>query len=643
MDTKRRVESEFNLALIDEICTRIKRNKRVQRALPGDGFLRIDRQLPFLCVYRRPANKEDPLTSRLVISEAAYIIIPAGRYRAKYQLLLKRIIEVLSHSFGSFLLFQLWAGTEVREDESVEPEAVRPEFEIFADTSGGLISTCDVLESGLKKIQILKKKARTAITYSRTTHPPDMPPILSRSQMSALNCDTLGLAVQPIYRNLETDEAFPLVFRGLHRGLSHALRQAFFEFTRSNTRTRPLHYHALGPRSINKSVLEVDHKLAAIGSAYDFLLLASPINTQACWQDFKKSGFGKAPLFHYRPLPVDPAELKKELYSINLNRVADPTLSYMFRQKRSELDRELTMLYDRGTDDFLLSSLQLYGRVEAPLVRTALEIIDSFPGRSRDETFTGRHSAADFARRAQAEIDKFRSVCGEAATSRVIITDEVSGLICSQGNMLVGSSVHVPNNRVEALIQHEIGTHILTRINGRQQPFQLLAGGLNGYDEIQEGLAVLAEYLVGQLNIARLRLLAGRVIAAHHICGGATFIDTFQLLVDEYGFEAFTAFRITARIYRGGGLVKDAIYLRGLIRLLNYLADDGDLNLLFTGKFALEHIPIIRELLHRKVLVPPVLQPTYMTSKAALKRLNHLRQGLSPIDLISTQRKRDRI
>ena len=641
MDIKRRVESEFNQALIEEICTRITLNKRVQRALPGEGFLRIDRQLPFLCVYRKPVGKEDPLTSRLVISEASYIIIPAGRYRAKYKLLLKRIVELLSKSFGSFLLFQLWAGTEIQEDESIEPEAVRPEFEIFADTSGTLISTCDVLESGLKKIQILKKKARTATTYSRTTHPPDMPSMLSRTQMLALNCYSLGLAVQPIYRNLATDEAFPLVFRGLHRGLSHSLRQAFFEFTRSNTCTRPPHYHALGPRAINKSVLEVDHKLAAISSAYDFLLLASPINTQPCWQDFKKNGFAKAPLFHYRPLPIDPAELKKELYSINLNRISDPTLSHMFRQKRSEIDRELTMLYDRGTDNFLLSSLQLYGRVEAPLMRSALEIIESFPGRTRDETFTGRHSAFDFAMRARAELDKFRRICGDAVTSRVIITDEVSGLICSQGNLLVGASVHVPNNRVEALIQHEIGTHILTRINGKQQPFQLLAGGLNGYDEFQEGLAVLAEYLVGQLNIARLRLLAGRVVAAHHICGGATFIDTFQFLVDEYGFEAFTAFRITARIYRGGGLVKDAIYLRGLIRLLNYLADDGDLNLLFTGKFALEHIPIIRELLHRKVLVPPALQPSYMSNKAALKRLNRLKEGLSPIDLIRTQRKRE--
>ena len=82
----------------------------------------------------------------------------------------------------------------------------------------------------------------------------------------------------------------------------------------------------------------------------------------------------------------------------------------------------------------------------------------------------------------------------------------------SNGNLFIGKRVKIPESRAEALIQHEVGTHVLTYINGKNQPFQQLYCGLSGCDELQEGLAVLSEYLVGGLSPPRLRLLAGRVI-----------------------------------------------------------------------------------------------------------------------------------
>ena len=45
------------------------------------------------------------------------------------------------------------------------------------------------------------------------------------------------------------------------------------------------------------------------------------------------------------------------------------------------------------------------------------------------------------------------------------------------------------------------------------------------------------------------------------------------------------------RVYRGGGLTKDAIYLRGLRDLLAYLSAGHDLEPLYVGKIALEHVP----------------------------------------------------
>ena len=48
----------------------------------------------------------------------------------------------------------------------------------------------------------------------------------------------------------------------------------------------------------------------------------------------------------------------------------------------------------------------------------------------------------------------------------------------SNGNLLIGKRLQIPESRVEALIQHEVGTHVLTYVNGRNQPFQQLYCGL---------------------------------------------------------------------------------------------------------------------------------------------------------------------
>jgi uncharacterized protein (TIGR02421 family) len=209
----------------------------------------------------------------------------------------------------------------------------------------------------------------------------------------------------------------------------------------------------------------------------------------------------------------------------------------------------------------------------------------------------------------------------------------------SQGNLLIGRSTKIPTSRVEALLQHEVGTHVLTYFNGRAQPFQQLYTGLAGYEELQEGLAVLAEYLVGGLSRPRLRLLAGRVVAVQCLVDGASFIDTFRHLHRTYGFEQRTAFTITVRVYRSGGLTKDAVYLRGLVRVLEYLKGGGELDPLFVGKIMSDHIPIIRELQARQVLRPVPLRPRYLDNPRTAPKLERLRTGLTVLNLVERRKK----
>jgi uncharacterized protein (TIGR02421 family) len=204
----------------------------------------------------------------------------------------------------------------------------------------------------------------------------------------------------------------------------------------------------------------------------------------------------------------------------------------------------------------------------------------------------------------------------------------------SRGNLLVSDQSQIPSSRVEALIQHEVGTHVLTYHNGRAQKMRHLYTGFAGYDALQEGLAVLAEHLVGGLSRPRLRLLAARVVAARLMVDGASFVETFRALDRGYGFARRTAFVITMRTYRSGGLTKDVVYLRGLLQILDYLARGGDLEPLFVGKIATQHLPVIRELRWRGVLTEPPLLPRYLSSADALDRLGKLRRGASVLQLI---------
>lgn len=629
---QRTITSDF----IEEVCRLLHDGKTLRYQLPFDGRLHMDRQLPFLCVYRDPIGNPDLETERLVTGEACYLITSARSSQVKRTTdLVGAIAKTLSLEFGAILLIEIWAGTEVKEDETVDPEAIRPIFTIHATSAENecMSKVHETLWDALKRIKIMKKSAEVNMRYGRRTAPPGLSSLIPLNRMASLNCWSIGLEVHPIYRSPERGNDFPMVLRTLHRGISRALKRACFVFTLNQTTHRPRHYHNLGAKAVTRAVWDVDRKLAEIDSS-DFLLLCTPINTSAAWGAFKRNRFERQPVFHYRPIPIDPALLKKRLYSINLDRAEDPTLDLLFREKRAELDRQLTMLVDRNTKNFLYGSIQLYGRVDDTLNLTATSILEKIPGRTSDDLAHGKLDAAQFCALAEKEVTKYGALLPESRPT-ITLTDEVASMMVSHGCLLVNPSLRIPELRARALIEHEVGTHILTYWNARAQPFKLLSTGFAGYDEFQEGIAVLTEHLVGGLSASRMRILAGRVVAARYIEDGATFIETFRRLERNHDFEQRSAYRITMRTYRGGGLTKDAVYLRGLVSLLNYLETDGDFEPLLIGKIARRHVPIIRELRSRQVLQPPPLTPTYLSDDEALKRLKNLAQGVTPLELIN--------
>jgi uncharacterized protein (TIGR02421 family) len=631
--------------LIRNVCTRLAGNKRIRRQLPARGRIHIDRQLPFLCLYRQPGERDDAGTERLITGQASYVIASGKpKYRKGLSLLMANVIRTLSPEFGGFLFVELWTPRGGGSGTQTDGRADTPAFRILLHPrdSQRLSDTVETLRKALENVKVSRRIKTTTgveVHYATRISPTDLPPLVSFSEARARGCSLIGIEVAPVFRNPESGDPFPLVLQTMRRSMTRALQRAFFEFTRSSTTHRPPHYQALGRRAVVKAVFEVDQKLAEVANAFDFLLQVTPVNFKSAWSEFKRRGFERAPRFYYRPLPVDPDLMKRKLYNTPVEKVEDPTLAALFREKRRELDRQLSMLMERNTPHFFYGSLQLFGSVDESLLRLAREILETYPPRGREAGKNGHLTAVAIAEHARIEIASYREAYADFSAKVEVRDDISSGLMVSFDTLLIGQGTRIPSFRREAILHHEIGTHLLTYFNGRAQPFKLLCLGLADYQELQEGLAVLSEYLGGVLTPARLRVLAARVIAVESLEQGASFVETFRALNRIYGFERSTAFGITMRVYRGGGLTKDGVYLRGLVALLDYLRKGGELEPLLIGKISADHISVVRELQLRKVLSSPALMPRYLQSDRGKERLERVRTRGNVFELVERRRK----
>jgi len=371
--------------------------------------------------------------------------------------------------------------------------------------------------------------------------------------------------------------------------------------------------------------LDVDARLTEIERAVNMLLNITPVNAAQAWADFERSDFATVPTLRLRPLEFEPDMVRRDLYNLEIENITDPALHTLFRAKRDEIARQITALEDRDTSRFVYASLQLYGGIAQPLASAAEELLETIPAEAPS---TPSVTAGAFADAAREEFDRYRAVYPDFP-ARVEVRDDISELMVSFGRLLIPEAAALRADRVEPLLHHEIGTHVVTYQNGARQPLTLLTVGLPGYDETQEGLAVLAEYLTGGLDPRRLRVLAARVVAIGKMLDGAGFLQIFDSLRNEHRIPARTAWSIAIRVVLGGGSVKDAIYPRGITRILEALADDCSLDVLFVGKLSLDQVPMIQDLLDREVLQPPWVRPRWLDVPGAQERLDKLRGGVS--------------
>lgn len=362
---------------------------------------------------------------------------------------------------------------------------------------------------------------------------------------------------------------------------------------------------------ISPDILNFDEQLFDAVKKINILSAVTPANFKQQKQAFFDSHFSVEPDFTYTSTKVDVFATKRALFDLPLEAVTDEDLYKIYFDTINSYVDKVDQFNSIGTEDFIYDSLRYFGEPTPKDIANARFILH-LPSNPEEE-------GEDLL-----DTDQIVTILSNFANSNQlqyslkIDDDMLANALVSGTTIKVNHSAKLSPSDTNALANHEIGVHLVTTLNARAQPLRILEVGNPLNTMTQEGLAILSEYLSGSLTIKRLKILALRVVAVESMIKERSFRKTFLLLTEEYGASHEMAFSVCTRIYRGGGFVKDYLYLQGFHNMLNAYESEADFNLLFTGKAAIDYLPHISRLVEKGILVAPVHMSPIFKNPVAL-------------------------
>jgi uncharacterized protein (TIGR02421 family) len=322
---------------------------------------------------------------------------------------------------------------------------------------------------------------------------------------------------------------------------------------------------------------------------------------------FESGGRDRQPEFSHRPLEFDATPVRRALDLAPVEAIEDEVLRRLYADKRWELERLVRLLEARGSERFLELSLELFGRPPAPLVRDARGLL----------TETGWADQRDL------DAEEVRAMLGEHLEGyrrryqdfecEVVLDDAMSAkMYVHEYRIHLKRGAKFSRQAARCDTVHEIDAHVLTFLNGRRQPFRLFEIGPRGTLAYQESLGVFTEIANGVVFPGRVVALAARVVAVAAMIDGARFSEVFKELTAEHGVDEDEAFLICVRVFRGGGLTKDWLYVAELEPIFRHWATGGDMEHLLLGKVTMDSLDDVGDLVSRGVLRPAAYLPEYL-------------------------------
>ena len=315
------------------------------------------------------------------------------------------------------------------------------------------------------------------------------------------------------------------------------------------------------------------------------------------------------PVFSYYPLDYFPEEISESLKSIEF---PNDVIGDFLRQKRDELLLRNEIISFRGNSDIVIAkSSELNGIPSEELVSYAETVLKdkvnlpkNLPLKSekRVKIITSEEMKNKF----NEELKKYGLNDWEAQfTEKSII--EVNP---EMKRVFVPRKRFFSESESSRLVVHEIGVHVIRSVNGYNQPLKIFALGLPNYLPTEEGLAL--HYESGVFNEDENNFKkAALVVAVDSLVKKMNFKSCFAKLKD-YGFGDDDAWSICLRVYRGGGYVKDHLYLQGFLEVNEFIEKGGDAKKLFIGKIAINDLPLVDKMIQAGILNEAKIIPSFI-------------------------------
>ncbi|PZX37911.1 uncharacterized protein (TIGR02421 family) [Nonlabens dokdonensis] len=352
-----------------------------------------------------------------------------------------------------------------------------------------------------------------------------------------------------------------------------------------------------------QDVLDIDANIHRIVKNLELLAYINPLNIAQERKEFFKSKYTHEPKFKYRKLKFKPYKLHRMFFSQRLERIEDEDIRSLYKDiiyTYSGLVQCIETISESNSK-FYFNSLRFFGTPTEKMVENAKFILHF----QNEELVEKKHDAILSTEEAEAFFINYRELYDFDFTIKTSSAMSAAAMVSNKDRSLILKKGHLySQHELNVLAHHEIGVHLVTTFNAIDQPLKIFSNGFPNNVETQEGLAVMSEYMSGNLTLNRLKELAYRVIATDSLIKGYSFADTFDLIHSQYKLDRERAFNITLRTHRGGGFTKDALYLSGLKKIYDLHKSNTNFDNMLLGKCSLEYNPIIEKMKGLNLVLP---------------------------------------
>ncbi|MCR9249416.1 MAG: flavohemoglobin expression-modulating QEGLA motif protein [bacterium] len=415
------------------------------------------------------------------------------------------------------------------------------------------------------------------------------------------NTLVLATEIKKVYCNEDTGEEFPEIISYLKQAFKEVIVSNAQLFSEKETSWKSTITAHLLDKKEDHDLTSLDKKLHKILKGFELLAFVNPVNSASEQKRFIRNKFNELPRFKYSPIKISPFELKQELSKLPTSNISDISIRSMYETVINSYFDKIDLLSSLGTKKFLYNSLRYFGRPSKKDIQNANYLLH-LPAIPTEPTRVPYMSTGQALSAFNQALGAYGMTCKIELSNKVISQVMV---LNSKKTILIKPDAKFTTKEANALIEHEIGVHMVTTQNSNLQKLKLFNLGLPVNTMTQEGLAILSEYLSGNITLKRLKKLAMRVIVTDMMCSGADFIECFDYLTKDLQVNAEDAYTIVTRIFRGGGFTKDYLYLSGFVKILKLWKNGVSLKPLLIGKTSLEFYDTIQEMINREMINSP--------------------------------------